>query len=99
MSLLLSALLAALPNVFIGLLAPLVTTKFLTKILQRVAVYALSKAAKLTTNTIDDELVKEIETAFNTPPTSTAPPSHVPPGDKPAIDKTNDYDDNQNGVF
>lgn len=80
MSILLSALLAALPNVFLSLLTPLVTKTFLTKVLRHVIVFALGKAAKLTTNTVDDQIVADIKAAFDNP-TPQPPPPPPPPFD------------------
>lgn len=64
---LIAALLASIPNVLIAILSKLVTEKFLQSVLERVIVYALQKAAKLTINTIDDELVADMEKRLKEP--------------------------------
>lgn len=61
MSALVATLLAALPNVFIGILSRLVSEKFLQSVLEKVLIYGLEKAASMTTNTVDDELVQDIK--------------------------------------
>lgn len=58
---LIAALLAALPNVLIAILSKFVTEKFLQSVLERVIIYALKQAAKLSVTTIDDDLVAEME--------------------------------------
>ena len=58
---LIAALLAALPNVLIAILSKFVSEKFLQSVLERVIVYAMRKAADLTTTTFDNELVDELE--------------------------------------
>lgn len=64
---LIAALGAALPKVIIGVLSRVVTQKVLTKMLQKVVVYGAQKAASMTTNKLDDELVKDIVEAFEKP--------------------------------
>ncbi|HEY6093819.1 MAG TPA: hypothetical protein VIU93_02590 [Gallionellaceae bacterium] len=60
MSTLLAAILAALPNVFVAIFAKLLTQSFLQSVVERVIIYTLQKAAPLTTNTLDDEIVAEV---------------------------------------
>lgn len=60
MTALISTLLASLPNVFLAIISRLVTEKFMTKIVAKVTIYGLKKAAKMTTNTVDDELVEDV---------------------------------------
>lgn len=67
MTALIAALLAALPNVLIAILSKFVTEKFLQSVLERVIIAALKKAATLTVNTIDDELVAEMEQRLKEP--------------------------------
>ena len=75
MTIILSAIMAAFPNAFLALLMPLVTQKFMTKILSHVILYGLQMAAKMTTNKIDDQIVKDIGDAFNHTTTSTQSPA------------------------
>lgn len=67
MSAFLSTLAAVFPNVMIGIFAKLFTEKFLTRVLEKVLVYGLEKAALLTTNTIDDELVRDVKSRLSEP--------------------------------
>lgn len=60
MSALIATILAALPNVFIAIVGKLVTESFLQQVLEKVLVHGLEKAASLTTNTVDDEVVADI---------------------------------------
>lgn len=71
MTALISALLAALPNVLIAILSKFVTESFLQSVLEKVIIAALRRAAKLTVNTVDDELVVEIEKRLAEKPEST----------------------------
>ena len=64
---LLAALLAALPNVLIAILGKFVSEKFLQSVLERVIIFAMRKAAELTVNTIDNELVDELEKRLKEP--------------------------------
>lgn len=68
MSILLAAILAALPNVMIGILARLCTEKFLQAVVERVIVFTLNTAVKLTTNTVDDELAAMVEARLKEKP-------------------------------
>ena len=52
MSIFISALLAALPNIFIAIFAKILTNDFMQEVIERVIIYALKKAAPLTTNTL-----------------------------------------------
>lgn len=61
MSAFMAVLLAAIPNAFIGMLSKLVTEKFLQKVMEEIVVYAVKKAAGLTTNTLDDDLAAQVE--------------------------------------
>lgn len=64
MSAFLATIAAVIPNVFIGIVSKLVTEKFLQSVLEKVIVYGLKKAADITTNTVDDELVEDVEQRF-----------------------------------
>ena len=64
MQILIAALLAALPNALIFVLSKLVSEKFLQMVIERVIVFALKKAVLITSNTVDDEIVVEIEKRF-----------------------------------
>lgn len=64
MQILLAALLAALPKILIAILSKLVGEEFLQSVLEKIILYGLQKAVALTTNTIDDELVADIEKRF-----------------------------------
>ena len=61
MTVLLSTLLAALPRAFMFLLAKLLTEDFLQDVLAKIIIAGLKHAVKLTKNTVDDELVAEVE--------------------------------------
>lgn len=61
MGALLATLAAALPNVFLAVLGKVVTQSFLQSVLEKVLVRGLEKAATMTTNTIDDEIVADIK--------------------------------------
>lgn len=56
-----AVILAAVPNVALAIFSKLVTEQFLQATLEKVLVYGLKKAAALSTNTMDDELVADIE--------------------------------------
>lgn len=60
MTALMSVLLAALPNIFVAIFAKIFTQAFMQEIIEKVLIYSLRKAAKMTTNTVDDDLVEEI---------------------------------------
>lgn len=60
MSGLMAALAAAIPNALIAIGAKLFTDTFMQAVLQKVIVFGLRKAAKLSTNTVDDELVEDV---------------------------------------
>lgn len=57
----LAVIMAAVPNVALAIFSKLVTEQFLQATLEKVLVYGLKKAAALSTNTLDDELVADIE--------------------------------------
>lgn len=61
MSAILSIILAAIPNALLAIAAKFVTEKFLQSVLEKMIVYALKKLAPLSTNTLDDEIVNDIE--------------------------------------
>lgn len=60
-SALLAVILASVPNVLLAIASKLVTEKFMQSVLEKVLVYGLKQAAQLSTNTVDDELVLDIE--------------------------------------
>lgn len=62
MTFILSALAAALPNVFMAILSKLVTQSFLQSVIEKTLIYGLKKAAAMSTNTVDDEIVEEVVT-------------------------------------
>jgi len=62
-----AAMVAVIPNVFIGILSKLVTEKFLQAVLEKVLITGLKKAALLSTNTVDDDLVVDIEKRLKEP--------------------------------
>lgn len=64
MTVLLSALLAALPKILIAILSKLLGEEFLQEVLEKIIIYGLKKAVALSTNTIDDEVVADIEKRF-----------------------------------
>ena len=68
MQVLIAALLAMLPKVLIGILAQFVSEKFLQAVIERVIIYTLNTAAKLTTNTVDDELAAVVEARLKEKP-------------------------------
>ena len=57
----LTMILAALPNVFLAILGKIVTEDFMQGVMEKVLLAALKKAAAMTTNTVDDEIVSMIE--------------------------------------
>lgn len=57
----LATILAALPNVFLAVLGKIVTQSFLQSVLEKVLIAGLRKATTMTTNTVDDEIVADIE--------------------------------------
>lgn len=61
MSAFIATLMAVLPNVFLAVLGKLVTEKFMQSVLEKVLVAGLKTAASMTTNTLDNELVADIE--------------------------------------
>jgi hypothetical protein len=64
MATLLAAILAAIPNALLAIGAKLFTDKFLQMVLQKVIIAGLEKAASLSINTIDDEVVADIKKRF-----------------------------------
>lgn len=64
MQIILTMLVSALPNAFIRVFGMILTEKFLSSVLEKVIVLSARKAASLSTNTLDDELVNEIEERF-----------------------------------
>lgn len=68
MAMLMATLAAALPNVFLAIFSKLVTQAFLQSVLEKTLIYGLKKAAAMTTNTVDDEIVAEIETRLRGEP-------------------------------
>lgn len=68
MTYVLTTLAAMLPNVLLAIFAKLVTQSFLQSVIEKTIVYGLQHAAKLTTNTVDDELVSEVEARLKSAP-------------------------------
>lgn len=64
----LSTLAAMLPNVFLAILAKLVTQSFLQSVLEKTIIYSLNHAVKLTTNSVDDEIAAEVEARLRAAP-------------------------------
>lgn len=60
MSALVATILASLPNVFFAIVGKLVTESFMQKVIEKVLVRLLEKAAAMTTNTLDDEIVADV---------------------------------------
>lgn len=56
-----AVLVAAIPNVLMAIMGKLVTETFMQSVLEKVLIVGLKKAASLSTNTLDDELVTDIE--------------------------------------
>ena len=50
-------ILAALPNILVAVFSKILTSALMQEVIERVIIFALKKAAPLTTNTLDDELV------------------------------------------
>lgn len=73
MSLLVSMVMVALPKALMGIAAKLLTEKALQEVLEKVLIYGLEKAAKISTNSIDDEVVADIKKRL-------AEPSEPAPG-------------------
>lgn len=65
MTTLMTMILAALPNILIGIGAKLFTEKFLQSVIEKTLIFSLEKLVKLSTNTIDDEIVGEIKARLN----------------------------------
>ena len=63
----LALLIAALPRALMLIASKIFTDAFFQKILTKIILSALNYAAALTTNTVDDQIVAEIERALNTP--------------------------------
>lgn len=57
---LIAAILALLPSVAVKIAAKVLGEEALQKYLERVIIYALEKLTPLTTNTLDDEIAREI---------------------------------------
>ncbi len=62
MGALIAAVAAAIPNAMIAIGAKLLTEAFFQKILERVLIAGLEKAAAMSTNKVDDELVELVKT-------------------------------------
>lgn len=61
MAALAAILVASIPNALMAILGKLVTESFLQSVLEKVLLVGLRKAASMSTNTVDDELVSDIE--------------------------------------
>lgn len=64
MQIMIAALLAALPKILIAILSKLLGEEFLQSVLEKIIIFGLKKAVALSTNTIDDEIVADIEKRF-----------------------------------
>jgi hypothetical protein len=60
MGILLSAIFGSLPNVMLAILSRLVTEKIMQGIIEKIIIYSLGHAVKLTTNTLDDEIAADV---------------------------------------
>lgn len=67
MSAIISMLLAAIPNAILAIAGKLLTEKFMQAVLEKVLVTGLKKAAAMSTNTIDDEVVEDIKRRLSEP--------------------------------
>lgn len=67
MSAIVAMLLAAIPNVALAIFSKLVTEKFLQSVLEKVLIAGLEKAAKMSTNTVDDDVVADIRQRLTEP--------------------------------
>lgn len=63
-----ASMIAMLPNVLLAVIGKIVTEQFMQAVLEKVLLRGLEKAATLTTNTIDDEVVQDIKKRLQTPP-------------------------------
>lgn len=54
-------LVASIPNAMLAIASKLVSEKFMQAVLEKVLIAGLQKAAKLSTNTVDDELVADVQ--------------------------------------
>lgn len=61
MNMAIAAMLAALPNALLALGAKLFTEKFMQLILEKLLIFGMDKAAKMTTNTVDDDLAEMVK--------------------------------------
>lgn len=68
MNAIIAMLLAAIPNALLAIAAKLFTESFMQTLLQKLIVSAMKQAVKLSTNTIDDEIVRDIEAKLSEPP-------------------------------
>jgi hypothetical protein len=66
MTLLISTILASLPNIFLAILSKVVTQSFLQQVIEKVLLATMAKAVTMTTNTVDDELFETVKTALQT---------------------------------
>lgn len=68
MTFLMASLAAALPNVFLAILSKLVTQSFLQSVIEKTLIFGLKKAAAMSTNTVDDEIVAAVENRLKDTP-------------------------------
>lgn len=61
MSAIIALVLSAFPNALLGIMGKLVTEKFMQAVLEKVLIAGLEKAALLSTNTVDDDVVRMIK--------------------------------------
>lgn len=61
MTALFATILAVIPKVFLGILGKLVTEQFLQSVMEKVLISGMKKAASMTTNSVDDALVLDVE--------------------------------------
>lgn len=61
---LLTSLLGLIPRIFLGIVTRMLTESAVTKLLENVVVSLMKQAAALTSNTVDDDFVKDVERRF-----------------------------------
>lgn len=66
MTMFLSMVAAALPNIFLAILGKIVTQDFMQTVIEKVLIVSLDKAAKMTTNTVDDDIVAMVAAKLTT---------------------------------
>ena len=67
MSAFIAMVLASIPNAILAIAGKLLTEKFMQSVLEKVLVTGLKKAAAMSTNTIDDDVVEDIKRRLSEP--------------------------------